>query len=165
MKSIPLFFIFLFSSLMQASGGEPNFITFKSCGKMVEVSLVRPAVQYVLKKSRSDVVKASIPLEVETQPHISVEDYNFDGCRDFSIWYIDEGMGRDTIHRIFIKKKDSFEEIHPQCGDEFMNLRVDKKKKILRSTVYIDNQASLCFTKVGEDKNSNRGIASKNSDK
>ena len=148
MKLFLLFFIFLFSSLVQASAGEPDSITFKSCGKMVEVSLVQHAVQYALKNSRDDVVRVIIPLEVEARPHISVEDYNFDGCSDFSIWYIDEGMGRDTIHRIFIRAKDDFEEIHPRCGDEFLNLKIDKRKKILRSAVYVDNQASLCITRV-----------------
>lgn len=52
------------------------------------------------------------------------------------MWYLDEGMGKYTIHRVFIydpKSKD-FVEAAPRCGEEFLNFRVDKVKGRLLST-------------------------------
>ncbi|WP_425291323.1 XAC2610-related protein [Cupriavidus necator] len=67
---------------------------------------------------------------------IEVGDYNFDGELDFSIWYLDEGKGVYTIHRVFIfsKKNVTFMELFSDCGGEFINLKVDRKRRRLIST-------------------------------
>ena len=104
--------------------------------------------------------KSVVPLDIETEPHLDVRDFNFDGHPDFAVWYLDEGMGTHTIHRIFIFewKTQSFVEIKPRCGDEFLNLRVDKTKRTLLSTYYLGNLAKVCFTRFPKTRSSSRVI-------
>lgn len=89
-----------------------------------------------------------IQLDTETVPHIIVADYGFDGTKGFSIWYLDEGMGTSTISRVFLYSpiRHIFLEIQPKCGDEFVNLRVDRVKHVLLSTYYEGNEPKLCQT-------------------
>lgn len=73
-----------------------------------------------------DIAFEEFPLETETTTHLVVDDFNFDGKTDFSVWYLDEGMGRYSIHRVFVYSSESkaFVEKFPACGDEFLNLKV-----------------------------------------
>lgn len=54
-----------------------------------------------------------------------------------------------TIHRIFIyrPKTADFEEVQPDCGDGFVNLRVDKKRKVLLSTYWGMDGPQSCVTR------------------
>lgn len=90
-----------------------------------------------------------ISFQTEKVMHVEVGDYNFDGFQDFSVWYIDDGMGTYSIHRIFVyaPKNSSFKELNPACGDEFLNLKVNKEKNTLRSMYYKGNVPTLCVTK------------------
>ncbi len=90
-----------------------------------------------------------ISFQTEKIMHVEVGDYNFDGFQDFSVWYIDDGMGTYSIHRIFVyaPKDSSFKELKPVCVDEFLNLKVNKEKKVLRSMYYKGNVPTLCITK------------------
>ncbi len=92
-----------------------------------------------------------VPLEIitNTSTHIKVGDYNFDGALDFCISYVDEGKRTYTINRIFIFSKSTmtFEEIFPNCGDEFINLKVDVARRRLISTYSLGNVAMRCSTK------------------
>jgi hypothetical protein len=90
-----------------------------------------------------------ISFQTEKVMHVEVGDYNFDGFQDFSVWYVDDGMGTYSIHRVFvyIPKNSSFNELKSACGDEFLNLKVNKEKKVLRSMYYKGNVPTLCITK------------------
>lgn len=90
-----------------------------------------------------------ISFQTEKVMHVEVGDYNFDGFQDFSVWYIDDGMGTYSTHRIFVyaPKNSSFKELKPACSDEFLNLKVNKEKKTLRSMYYKGNVPTLCVTK------------------
>lgn len=90
-----------------------------------------------------------ISFQTEKIMHVEVGDYNFDGFQDFSVWYIDDGMGTYSIHRIFVyaPKDSSFKELKPACDDEFLNLKMIKEKKVLRSMYYKGNVPTLCITK------------------
>jgi len=90
-----------------------------------------------------------LAVEAETARNIVVDDFNFDGKNDFSVWYLDEGMGKYSIHRVFVysSKQNTFVEQFPDCGDEFINLRIDKKRKRLLSTYYQKNIPRICATK------------------
>ncbi len=81
-----------------------------------------------------------------------MRDFNFDGHLDFEIWYVDEGMGKYTVHRVFVFRPESvtFTEVSPKCGDEFLNLKVNKAKRNLTSTYYVKNRAVLCSTRLGK---------------
>lgn len=92
----------------------------------------------------------AINLDVDNSSFVNLEvgDYNFDGNADFSLWYLDEGKGTYTIHRVFLFSRGTgrFGEYFPACGDEFVNLKVDKKNRRLISTYWADNEPKVCFT-------------------
>lgn len=96
-------------------------------------------------------IKQVINFDVSSERavHVAIEDYNFDGVFDFSVWYLDEGMGIYTIHRIFLfsKNENFFVEYLPRCGDAFVNLRVDNAKKRLISTYFENNRARTCISR------------------
>jgi hypothetical protein len=60
---------------------------------------------------------------------LDVNDYNFDGHKDFSVWYVGDGMGKYLIYRIFTysAKIKEFIELKPRCGDDFINFRLKEK--------------------------------------
>lgn len=97
---------------------------------------------------KTGVHRGSIDLNTEKQVHVVIDDYSFDNRKGFSIWSVDEGMGIYNIYRVFLysKEKFTFVEVHPDCGDEFINLKIDKKGKRLISTYYEDNVPRLCIT-------------------
>lgn len=88
--------------------------------------------------------------ETNKELHVKLDDFNFDGIGDFAVWHIDDGMGTYTIFRVFVydAQKKEFKEASPSCGDEFINLIVDKKNKSLKSTYYEANIPKQCVTKL-----------------
>ncbi|WP_232519460.1 XAC2610-related protein [Pseudomonas koreensis] len=80
----------------------------------------------------------TIDFEAVNELHVQIDDFNFDGDKDFAIWQLDDGMGTYPYYRVFIyrAKTGTFEELQPDCGDGFVNLRVDKKRKALLSTYW-----------------------------
>lgn len=88
--------------------------------------------------------------ETDKRLHIKLEDFNFDGVGDFAVWHTNDGMGTYTIFRVFVydAKKGMLIEYFPGCGDEFINLIIDKQNKILSSTYYEDNIPKQCVTKL-----------------
>ncbi|UVM50272.1 hypothetical protein LOY38_28790 [Pseudomonas sp. B21-015] len=117
--------------------------------KGVAVTLVPDKTDLTVTVQAKNGSKDVISFQTEKVMHVEVGDYNFDGFQDFSVWYIDDGMGTYSIHRIFVyaPKNSSFKELKPACGDEFLNLKVNKEKKILRSMYYKGNVPTLCVTK------------------
>lgn len=103
----------------------------------------------VTSESKGQSRTETISFETEKALNIEIDDFNFDGFKDFSAWHIDDGMGTYVIHRIFIYQPvdGSFKELAPACGDEFINLKRDAAKKVLNSTYYENNQPKLCVTK------------------
>lgn len=92
----------------------------------------------------------NIDIDTENPIHLVVDNYGFDDRKGFSIWSIDEGMGIYTIHRIFLYSETlaTFVEVHPACGDQFINLEVDKKRRRFISTYYEDNVPKSCITRL-----------------
>ncbi|WP_054908548.1 MULTISPECIES: hypothetical protein [unclassified Pseudomonas] len=97
-----------------------------------------------------DILKEKIAFDTERPLNIEIADYNFDKILDFSIWHSDDGMGTHNIYRIFLydKKTKTFSEAQSKCGDEFINIRADKKTKTIASTIFEDNIPKLCHTKL-----------------
>ncbi|ETD38279.1 XAC2610-related protein [Pseudomonas chlororaphis] len=77
------------------------------------------------------------------------DDFNFDCMKDFAVWQIDDGMGTYDIHRIFVFQPQTsfFKELQPNCGDGFVNLRIEKKRKALISTYWTMNVAKQCVAR------------------
>ncbi|MGE8179168.1 XAC2610-related protein [Pseudomonas fluorescens] len=90
----------------------------------------------------------TINFEALNELHVQIDDFNFDGMKDFAVWQIDDGMGTYTIHRIFVYQPEagSFKELVPACGDGFANLRVESEKRVLLSTYWEMNEPKLCMT-------------------
>ncbi|ATE75019.1 hypothetical protein AF70_00035670 [Pseudomonas sp. KD5] len=137
----------LFGLLGSASAGAEvtSFNPVKNVEAMLEVNgpKVKVTVQVDAREPRT------IDFAAEKSLHVAIDDFNFDGMKDFSVWQIDDGMGTYTIHRIFIyrPKTADFEEVQPDCGDGFVNLRVDKKRKVLLSTYWGMDGPQSCVTR------------------
>nr|WP_246890093.1 hypothetical protein [Pseudomonas chlororaphis] len=118
--------------------------------KEVNVTLVQDGTSLtVTSKGKSRSITETISFETEKALNIEINDFNFDGLKDFSVWYVDDGMGTYTIHRVFIYQPadGSFKELAPACGDEFLNLKLNSLKKVLSSTYYEGNVPKSCVTK------------------
>lgn len=113
------------------------------------VTILNSKVRYTVSNGQEN-SSGEFEVQTETQKKITHSDYNFDGETDFSIWYIDEGMGSNTIHRVFLysRSKRAFVEYQPRCADEFINLKIDKENKKLRSTYYVENIPTICVTRL-----------------
>lgn len=96
----------------------------------------------------------TVVFEVVNELHMQFDDFNFDGAQDFAIWQLDDGMGTYHYYRVFIYqvKTGTFEELQPDCGDGFVNLRVDKKRKALLSTYWEMNLPKQCVTRFAKRK-------------
>lgn len=96
----------------------------------------------------------TITFEAESELRVQIDDFNFDGVKDFAIWQVDDGMGTYNIHRIFVyqPKTGTFQELQPDCGDGFVNLRVDGKRKALISTYWEMNVPKQCTTRFAKRK-------------
>ncbi|KAF2514617.1 XAC2610-related protein [Flavobacterium foetidum] len=77
----------------------------------------------------------------DKRTNIVVEDYNFDGYKDFSVYHTDDGMGVYTVHQIFIynpanglfKEAKMPSDAGAQCG-EFCDVTINKRNKTFEST-------------------------------
>ena len=105
-------------------------------------------------KSEMHSESRTIDFEAENELHMQFDDFNFDGAQDFAIWQLDDGMGTYNYYRVFIyqAKTGMFEELQPDCGDGFVNLRVDKKRKALLSTYWGMNGPDQCITRFTKRK-------------
>ncbi|WP_434594317.1 hypothetical protein J3Q09_01040 [Pseudomonas sp. R4-83] len=105
-------------------------------------------------KSETHRESRTIDFEAENQLHMQFDDFNFDGAQDFAIWQLDDGMGTYDYYRVFVyqAKTGTFEELQPDCGDGFVNLRVDKKRKALLSTYWETNIPKQCITRFTKRK-------------
>lgn len=140
--------------LVCTSAAAETFATFHPCpSTSVDVKVNNSSIDYTVTKSATE-RKKSVSLEIESRPYLELGDFNFDGIQDFSVWYLDEGMGKHTIHRVFIfdPNLSDFFEATPLCGDEFLNLRVDKAKRVLISTYYVNSQPIICSTRLKKSR-------------
>lgn len=49
-------------------------------------------VEYTVQKTSGQDIR-KIAIDTERRIHVDIDDYNFDGHGDFSIWHMDDGMG------------------------------------------------------------------------
>jgi hypothetical protein len=96
------------------------------------------AITYTLVYEGQEIHEKISAGEYRTPKAIRVSDYNYDGLKDFSIMYADDGMEINDVYRVFIysKKTKHFIEHLTSDGDEFFNLVVDEKNERLLSTCW-----------------------------
>ncbi|WP_439820323.1 XAC2610-related protein [Pseudomonas sp. HLG18] len=123
--------------------------------KDVEATLVlEGSTLNVAVKGETHNESRTIDFQAVNELHVQVDDFNFDGVKDFAIWQLDDGMGTYHYYRVFIyqAKTGTFQELQPDCGDGFVNLRVDKKRKALLSTYWEMNIPKQCVTRFAKRK-------------
>lgn len=123
--------------------------------KGVEATLVlEGSTLNVAVKGESHNESRTIDFEAVNELHVQIDDFNFDGAKDFAVWQLDDGMGTYDYYRVFIyqARTGTFEELRPDCGDGFVNLSVDKKRKALLSTYWEMNIPKQCVTRFAKRK-------------
>jgi hypothetical protein len=129
-------------------------VTTFSPTKKVEATLVlEGSMLTVAVKSDAHSESRIISFQAENELDVHLDDFNFDGAKDFAVWQIDDGMGIYTIHRIFVYQPEAsfFKELAPACGDDFANLLVEREKRTLLSTYWKMNEPMLCVTNFSPD--------------
>jgi hypothetical protein len=124
-------------------------ITF-SPTKNVDATLVLEGPMLIVAvKSEAHNESRTIDFQAENRLHVQINDFNFDGVKDFAVSQIDDGMGTYDYYRIFVyqSKSSTFEELQPDCGDGFVNLRIENKRKALISTYWEMNVPKQCVTR------------------
>lgn len=141
-KAILIFICVVFGSGVKAQGTE--FFPIKGHRVLLEIQGVTILVK---ENGRPDKV---IELDAEKKIHIEISDYNFDGVKDFSVWHMDDGMGVYKMYRVFVFdiKTEGFLEIFPDCGDEFINLKVNNVLRYLISTYFEGGEPKSCMSFV-----------------
>jgi hypothetical protein len=123
--------------------------------KGVEATLVlEGSTLNVAVKGETNNESRTIDFQAENELHLQIDDFNFDGAKDFAVRQLDDGMGTYDYYRVFIyqARTGTFEELRPDCGDGFVNLRVDKKRKALLSTYWGVNGPEQCVTRFAKRK-------------
>ena len=118
------------------------------CGISASVTLEGQQLSYEVRKGDSTSAGA-LTLETEKTVRVTVADYNFDGYQDFSASHTDDGMGTYTLFHIFVyePKTNNFVALRPKCGDEFINVVVNPKKRTLTNSYFADNRMKSCSAK------------------
>jgi hypothetical protein len=93
--------------------------------------------------------RSKVTIDSENPLRVEINDYNFDGFKDFSISHVADGQGTYIIYRIFVfsKKTKNFVELQPKCGDEFINIKVDRNNSTIMNSYYSDNVMTGCTKK------------------
>lgn len=123
--------------------------------KGIEATLViEGSTLNVAVKSEAHSESRTIDFQAENELHVKIDDFNFDGAKDFAIRQLDDGMGSYDYYWVFIyqARTGTFEELRPDCGDGFVNLRVDKKRKALLSAYWEMNIPKQCVTRFTKRK-------------
>ena len=91
----------------------------------------------------------TIPFDTEQPLRINVADYNFDGHRDFSVSHVDDGKGTYDLYDIYVyaPKTGKFERLAPTCGEDFINVRLDRKRRALVNTRVENFRFTTCRMK------------------
>ncbi len=99
---------------------------------------------------RSETRRGEVNFDTNKPLNLEIGSYDFSGRLGFLVSYMDDGMGVYEIYRIFTFSPSSneFVERFPSCGDEFINLTVDRKSHSLLSTYWDRNIPKRCITRL-----------------
>jgi hypothetical protein len=141
---------FVFVSVLSANAvAKDNGAVFTpDAGVVVKLAAGEQEVNVTIDGQKGQ-VEQKIVVETEHKLTITVEDYNFDGYKDFSISHLDDGMGTYSIYQVYLysPKSERFVTLTPACGDEFINLRLVKKKRLLVNSYVDGNKWKSCNAK------------------
>jgi hypothetical protein len=132
----------------QATADEDTKRSFTPVpGATAQISAAGQAVTVTTKTPRG-VKRQHISFDTEHSLVLNVDDYNFDSHRDFAVSHIDDGMGTYTIYEIYVysKREDKFVQLHPSCGESFVNIVLVKKRRQLINSYMTPNGWNTCVT-------------------
>jgi hypothetical protein len=149
MKMIRLFLlVFVFFSLL-ARASEGARVFSPASGVKVVIAVEGDSLSWNVYYGGGH-SQGRVDVDTEKPIYVDVNDYDFGGGLGFAVWHVDDGMGTYSIYRVFTfsKSTNEFVERSPssQCGDEFINLKIDKKKRRLLSTFWDQNIPRVCTT-------------------
>ena len=103
---------------------------------------------------KNGVRQGEVSLDAENPSSIAIGSYDFSGRLGFLVSHTDDGKGTYEVDRVFTFSKlfNEFVERFPSCGDEFANLRVDKKRRYLVSTYWDGNVPKRCVTRLSIER-------------
>ena len=141
MRILVLAFLILFSVNCFC---QKNFQWYQKDKTKIEIKAINDFEKLEITNSKTK--KTQLITDIETSitdkiTYVAIDDYNFDGYTDFALYRTDDGMGVYTIFQIFIynSRDNQFNKLkipadsNPDC-DEFCDIQVNKKKKILQSS-------------------------------
>jgi hypothetical protein len=131
----------------EASASNVRFFSPRT-GISAKLTVEKSQVTYEVSMAKHNKVD-QFTVETEKPLKIDVADYNFDGYEDFSISHADDGMGIYTISSIFVysPKEVGFLSLRPKCGDEFINVVLNKNKGTLINSYFEGNRMISCARK------------------
>ncbi|QVN20800.1 hypothetical protein [Burkholderia pyrrocinia] len=99
---------------------------------------------------KNGIRQGEVGLDTENPSSIEIGSYDFSGRLGFLVSHTDDGKGTYEVDRVFTFSPlfNEFVERFPSCGDEFANLRVDKKRRYLVSTYWDKNVPKRCITRL-----------------
>jgi hypothetical protein len=140
-------------------------ISFSTCAADIsEAFAPSPGIKAVVEIKGADLAwkvygkrggkQGEVNLDTEKTPHVEIGSYDFSGRLGFLVSHMDDGMGTYEVNRVFTfsPSTNEFVERVPSCGDEFVNLRVDKKRRHLISTYWDQNIPKICVTRLSIEK-------------
>ncbi|KAB0639606.1 hypothetical protein [Burkholderia stagnalis] len=139
----------VFSISFQAYAADISKTFVPSPGAVAVVQIKGSNLIWKL-SGKDGVRQGGVNLDTVKKPNIEIDSYDFSGRLGFRVSHIDDGMGTYEIDRIFTFSPSSnkFMERFPSCGDEFVNVRVDKKRRYLVSTYWNNNIPKRCITRL-----------------
>ena len=151
MKMIRLLFLALAFFSLLARASEDARVFSPAPGVKAEITTDGGALTWKV-YYRGGNNKGRVDVDTEKSIYVDVNDYDFSGRLGFSVWHVDDGMGTYSIYRVFTfsPSANKFVERNPAslCGDEFNNLRIDKKRRRLVSTFWDQNIPKTCVTRL-----------------
>ncbi len=140
------FSVLMFFLSLSANSGNAKEFRFSPDGSVqTMVTVANREVSFSTKSGRLR-YNSKVLIDSENPVRVEIDDYNFDGFKDFSISHLDDGQGTYSIYRIFIYSKTAgtFVEIQPKCGDEFINVKLNKTNKTVTNSYYSNNVMIGC---------------------
>ncbi|WP_321888921.1 hypothetical protein [Paraburkholderia bannensis] len=143
--------MFAISFLVQAADVSKKFTP--SPGVVAVIEIEGSSLTWKLSGKSGD-RQGGVILDTEKTSSIEIGSYDFSGRLGFLVSHIDDGMGAYKVSRVFTFSPSSSEFIErfPSCGDEFDNLKVDKKRRYLTSTYWDQNTPKRCVTRLKIEK-------------
>jgi hypothetical protein len=137
-----------FSVAARAGTADPATVFTPAAGVKATLTVRDQHVEVTVAGPRGRSTE-SLPFETEQPLRIKVDDYNFDGHEDFSVSHVDDGKGTYDLYDIYVyaPKTGRFERLAPTCGDDFINVRLDRKRRALINTRVENFRFTTCRMK------------------